>query len=68
MNHRISNLEQAFTPLMQLWLDWNEYNVYHQEDEQLSLVQYIAKKSDTEALEGIFERAYTVFQDESEGS
>lgn len=68
MNGRIKALEDAFTPLMHLYLDWNEYNVMHEEDNQLTIVQYIVKTSDYEALENIFKLAYNVFKDKSEAT
>lgn len=63
---RIASLEDAFQPLMTLWLDWQEYNVMNEENRQLTLTQYIEKHSDDEALTSIFERAYNVYQDEGQ--
>lgn len=70
MNGRIAALETAVKPFADLWLDWQEYNVFHmggvghQDDKQLSLVEYITKHSDTDALEQLLERLYKVYQDE----
>lgn len=62
MNGRINKLEQAIAPLIHLYQDWQANNL--NDDDYLSLPEYIAQHSDDEALASVFEQLYAVYQDE----
>lgn len=54
-------LEKALLPFIHLWLDYQERNTFNDEDHQVTIIQYINSRCESEAMEDCFKNLYDTF-------